>query len=935
MTISSRNRWLTTLLLAALIMGSALAATPAHAAGGYGELLRFRGKGTAKSPAGGELELAGKETDAFAVDPESGEVYAGDEKEEGSSELRIQRYGSGGAFEASALIKEAKLPKGLQGIEGYEGFAVADGEKRVYALAVDQRFAEDAVDGGVAAAGALYAFDTTASGTSLEPAPGAAKSTGLLGTLESLGANSETQGKALLDPAGLAVDPQNGEVLILGIIDEGAGGKHLAVQHVSPSGTLGVRYVDPEETSFADEPDSPVVSPGGRLFFESGDELLTIPASATTGAPQVAFQFAQPPTLQVGPFSGELLSFGEGETGSGAALSIIPEGTGTGRLVAFAEIHEATNAGELEEIRNGAVTLDYAEEGERLTVSEQGWTGGVPGEGEEEASERKEKVKPCEIGFAGANPAVAAAPDGDLYVLSPAWSEVIKFGPGGTGCPTAHEAPGGLEATLAGKPVTNPEITDKVTLTAKVVQADVLSVKWVFGDGQETTVQTPAGEQIQEAEVAHKFSRAGKLQVEALIHTDNLATPEVVVKGTVNVVENTKGAPHITLSPTSQSVVEGESAVFKAAASGEPTPAVQWEASKDGGSEWSAVTGATSTTLTLPDVTTADNGWQYRATFQNGVGSPATTGAATLTVSEDTRDEPHVTSQPAGQSVVEGESAVFTAAATGEPTPGVQWEVSEDGGTDWAAVAGATSTTLTLTGVTTAESGRQYRATFENHVGKPATTDAATLTVESRAEREEREARKKQEEEALRQREEEARRKSEEEARSREAEARSREAEAAQRAGEEAAQRKREQEAAQRAAEEAVKGSQGVLGTHEASPRATLASSTLAVSGGSASAKVSCPAGVATCSGTVTLRTLTAVSAGAHAARKAILTLGSASFTVAGGQTRTVTVRLSSAARRLLARSHTLRARVTVVAHDPSGAGSTVASTVVLHAGRK
>jgi 1,4-dihydroxy-2-naphthoyl-CoA synthase len=80
------------------------------------------------------------------------------------------------------------------------------------------------------------------------------------------------------------------------------------------------------------------------------------------------------------------------------------------------------------------------------------------------------------------------------------------------------------------------------------------------------------------------------------------------------------------------------------------------------------------------------------------------------------------------------------------------------------------------------------------------------------------------------------------------------------------------------------------------------------------------------------LRTLTAVSARAHARgpAKKVLTLAAGSFTLGGGQVKAVTLHLSSQARALLARSHVLRARATVSAHDPAGGSSTVATTVTL-----
>jgi len=120
-------------------------------------------------------------------------------------------------------------------------------------------------------------------------------------------------------------------------------------------------------------------------------------------------------------------------------------------------------------------------------------------------------------------------------------------------------------------------------------------------------------------------------------------------------------------------------------------------------------------------------------------------------------------------------------------------------------------------------------------------------------------------------------------------------------------------------------GTGGVL-----SYQVSLASTKLAVSRkGTVAITIKCM-GQSSCAGTVTLRTLTAVSA---RARKQILALGSASFaTIAGGQSKSVSVRLSSKALKLLSRSHTLRVRATVVAHGSDGSLHTTLITVTLQA---
>jgi PKD repeat protein len=125
----------------------------------------------------------------------------------------------------------------------------------------------------------------------------------------------------------------------------------------------------------------------------------------------------------------------------------------------------------------------------------------------------------------------------------------------------------------------------------------------------------------------------------------------------------------------------------------------------------------------------------------------------------------------------------------------------------------------------------------------------------------------------------------------------------------------------------------GVLPSQEhKAPDAKLASSSLTVSvSGGVPVKVSCPTG-ASCAGTVTLSTIGAVSA---AKKKAVLTLATGSFSVSGGAVKTITLHLSAKARKLLAKSHTLRAKAKVVAHDSSGATRTSVATVTLKLAKK
>jgi hypothetical protein len=183
-------------------------------------------------------------------------------------------------------------------------------------------------------------------------------------------------------------------------------------------------------------------------------------------------------------------------------------------------------------------------------------------------------------------------------------------------------------------------------------------------------------------------------------------------------------APTVSTNPKNTTVNAGQTATMTAAATGNPAPTVQWQVSTDGGSTFSNISGATSTTLTLTSTTPSQNGTIYRAVFTNSVGTAATANA-TLTV----RYAPLVTLNPLSQTVTAGQSVTFTAAASGNPTPTVQWQVSTDGGNTFTNIGGATSMTYKISSTTASQNGYRYRAVFTNSLGTAITT-VAVLTVQ-------------------------------------------------------------------------------------------------------------------------------------------------------------------------------------------------------------
>jgi murein DD-endopeptidase MepM/ murein hydrolase activator NlpD len=186
----------------------------------------------------------------------------------------------------------------------------------------------------------------------------------------------------------------------------------------------------------------------------------------------------------------------------------------------------------------------------------------------------------------------------------------------------------------------------------------------------------------------------------------------------------TTSAPVITTNPSNQAVNAGQVATFSAAAGGAPTPTPQWQVSTNGGSTFSNISGATSTTYSVVP-TASQNGYRYRTVFTNSAGS-ATTTVAILTVNV-ANSAPVITTNPSNQTVTAGQVATFVAAASGTPTPTVQWQVSTNGGSTFSNIPAATSTTYSVT-ATASQNGYRYRAIFTNSVGS-ATTTVTMLTV--------------------------------------------------------------------------------------------------------------------------------------------------------------------------------------------------------------
>lgn len=203
----------------------------------------------------------------------------------------------------------------------------------------------------------------------------------------------------------------------------------------------------------------------------------------------------------------------------------------------------------------------------------------------------------------------------------------------------------------------------------------------------------------------------------------------VQFQDTTTIILQNSGCNPVTVNsqPQNTTVCAGADATFSVVVAGS-TPAIQWELSTDGGTNWSIIPGATATTLTVPAVTVAMNNYRYRAQITNACPSNAVSNGAVLTVSSIAS----ISDQPAAASVCLNSVASFSVTASGS-TLSYQWQVSTDAGANWTDIPGATASTYSVSNVTAAMNNNQYRAVVFSCGPTGVNSAAATLTITSPA----------------------------------------------------------------------------------------------------------------------------------------------------------------------------------------------------------
>ena len=195
--------------------------------------------------------------------------------------------------------------------------------------------------------------------------------------------------------------------------------------------------------------------------------------------------------------------------------------------------------------------------------------------------------------------------------------------------------------------------------------------------------------------------------------------------------------PLITISaqPSAASVTAGNSATFSVTAAATlptATIAYQWQVSTDSGSTWSAVSGATSSSLTLSSLTTSSNGYRYRCRLAANL-SQIFSSSATLTVSSGLNQAVLLTSGtsytvPNGATIMkawavgggQGYAANFGGYGNAAGVAYKTWSVSGgvtvaysvgSGGTTSAYSGAGTDSTVTFSGTTITGGGGKTQST--------------------------------------------------------------------------------------------------------------------------------------------------------------------------------------------------------------------------------
>ena len=181
--------------------------------------------------------------------------------------------------------------------------------------------------------------------------------------------------------------------------------------------------------------------------------------------------------------------------------------------------------------------------------------------------------------------------------------------------------------------------------------------------------------------------------------------------------------PTITSQPTDVTICGSSPITFTVAATGTGIT-YQWKKGGVNVVNGGAITGATTTTLSINPATAADAG-AYTCVISGTCTPSVTTNIANLAVGSLAT----ITSQPANTSVCAGSTATLTIGVSGTGIS-YQWKKAGVDLVNGGNVSGATSATLTLTSATSADAA-SYTCVTGNTCSGFLTSNAATITINS------------------------------------------------------------------------------------------------------------------------------------------------------------------------------------------------------------
>ncbi|HEY2055484.1 MAG TPA: PKD domain-containing protein [Solirubrobacterales bacterium] len=474
------------LLVGLVVLGAS--GSSAHAAG-YGQI----GEPWGTTGTGvGQLNLA----TAYGVDPVDGSVYIGDTQPgEPVPGYRLQKFTSGGTFEASAELPAYLKPAEKKERVTFRGVAVDHADGLVYLLeqcgvgAAQPPKCKEVGSGGTLFALALRVYEVAPSGGKLVPAP----------TPRILLPTSE--GDQILKPTSIAVDPVTHGVLVFGSnLTE-----HKMIERIGPTGTVEARFLDSENKL---QPGGPaaaaalVVGPTGTVYTLVGSQL----------APGKTRLWELPQNLAS---LGQVPGFAEAAEAEGWINGAI-----TGASLFVPELMISPDGKSVYWKEGGAEELlvrDFSLESNSTVAFFGGGTGRC-------------KIRSLLAGLGvWGNGAAERLLVFDPGTVEKPRNQVVTFGQGGSGCPTpvAKFKINGSEAN--GQAVQAEQPVEFSAGSSELLGGEPETVTWNFGDGSVPTVvkceRLEAGgcERPASLKTTHEFENNGEFTVTVEIRLEHAA----------------------------------------------------------------------------------------------------------------------------------------------------------------------------------------------------------------------------------------------------------------------------------------------------------------------------------------------------------------------------------------------------------------------------